>query len=161
MELGQVRRFERGQEQIHGGKGNRRPSVLQSPLGNPIDRDRAEGDRDGLEDEDGGNVVINQIDQRHRNKDRLDVIGEARRLMRGVAVRVLARIFEEVPVKRVPERLIHLPHVGGRGAKCILPLDGERGKVGAVGDHQRHYNQETELFPQKIIHAIMPVNSKR
>jgi hypothetical protein len=42
-----------------------------------------------------------------------------------------------MPVQRVPQRLIHLPHIGRVRAERVVALNRERGKVRTVSEHQR------------------------
>ena len=51
----------------------------------------------------------------------------------------------------VPQRLVHLSHIGRVGAEGIVPPNRKRGKVRAVRDHQRENDYESTTFYQQAL----------
>ena len=138
------------EEQIHRREHQCGPLTLQTPKSDPEYRQRAERQHNTLQDEERFDARIEQKDQGDDEEDRFDVIGETRRI---VSIRS-ARVLQPISVQRIPQGLVHLPHVGRVRAERVMPLDRERGKIGAVDEHQRGDDYKAVAFPQKSLQNV-------
>jgi len=140
MELGDVGPLQRREEEVDGGETESpklgphpdQPGASEGIFGDPVDGDGAEGQGQSLEPQQGTHIIPHEEDQRYRQEDRLEVIGEARPF--GA---IFFRFLQPVTVKRVPDRLVHVAQVGGVGEKGIVHGCGERAKVHGVEDDEQ------------------------
>ena len=128
MELVQRQPLRRRIEQVRereADPGAFRAEVLARE---PVDRQRAERDRDGLDDEQKVRARPGKPERREGDEDRVEVRGEA-----GDFVSTQARDGERVAVRGRPDRLDHVAKVEAAGLERAVAQDRERREGGRVG----------------------------
>ena len=98
----------------------------------PEDRKRAAGHRERLQHEQDRRARRDPDQRRQQDEERVDVGAEP-----AVLVPVQRRVLEDVPVRRVPDRLHHVPEVEPRLLEHGIVKDGCEGEQHRVRGHPR------------------------
>jgi hypothetical protein len=128
-------------EQVRAGeaeRGARRPEVLARE---PVDGQRAESDRERLDDEQEVRAGPDPPQRREDDEDGIDMSREPRDL-----VSVEVGHPQRMAVRGRPHRLHHVPHVEATGEERLLAEDGQRREGGdprgSAREHERRRSRE-------------------
>ena len=123
VELVQRQPLRRRVEQVDEREPERGAVAAEVLAREPEDGQRAERDDDRLDDEQHLRARPDPPERREGGEDRVEVRGEPRDLPP-----VAARHLEEVAVRRVPDRLHHVPEVVAAGVERAVAEDRERAR---------------------------------
>ena len=115
----------RGEEQVRDREAESGPLAVEVLAREPVDGQRAERDRDRLRDEQQLGAGPEQPERREEHEDRVEVGGEAARLLAGEV-----RHCERIAVCRRPNGLRHVPEVEAARVERAMSEHGERPEPG-------------------------------